>query len=386
MGRSARECEGRRIGSEPHPLILWPIGRVAKGFGIAADDVVNPWGDRLRRNIFLVITALILLGLAAAAGHWYLTGRWIEATDNAYVEADIAVIAPRVAGYVKTVAVADNQAVRAGDVLAELDDVDYRARVAAGEADVARMGNMVSAAEATTVSKAAMIDEAAAALVAAEAEFARADADRVRLQSLLGNRFVSRQRFEVAVAEATSRRAAVAQARAALAAARSGVAGAGAERGASVAGGRAASAQLASARYDLSNTIIRAPLTGVVGNRSARVGQYVRAGQQLMVVVPVNEAYVIANFKETQVARMRPGQRVSIAADAYPDAQLTGRIASLSPAAGSRFSILPPENATGNFTKVVQRIPVKILIDRPLPEGVRLVPGLSVRPSIDVGN
>ncbi len=340
----------------------------------------------MRRNIFLGIVALVLLGAVAAAVQWYVTGRWIEATDNAYVEADIAVIAPRVAGYVRTVAVTDNQAVKAGDVLAVLDDVDYRARVAVAEADVARMASMISAAEATTTSRSAMIDEAAAALTAAQAEAGRAEADRARLESLLGNRFVSRQRYDVAVADAASRRAAVGQARAALVAARSGVTGAGAERGASVAGGRAASAQLDASRYDLSNTIIRAPQDGVVGNRSARVGQYVRAGQQLMVVVPVDQAYVIANFKETQVTRMRPGQPVSIAADAYPDARISGRIASLSPAAGSRFSILPPENATGNFTKVVQRIPVKIILDRPLPDAVRLVPGLSVRPSIDVRN
>ena len=340
----------------------------------------------MQRNIFFGIVGLILLAVIAAGAHWYLTGRWIETTDNANVEADIAVIAPRIAGYVKRVEVTDNQSVSAGDMLAVLEDADYRARVAAGEADVARMGNMVRAAEATTVSRTAMIDEAAAAVVAAEAEFARADADRVRLESLLGNRFVSRQRVEMAVAEVAGRRAAVAQARAALTAARSGVVGAGAEHLASLAGGRAASATLASARYDLANTIIRAPLNGVIGNRSVRVGQYVRAGQQMMVVVPVAEAYVIANFKETQVAKMRPGQRVSITADAYPDVELTGRIGSLSPGAGSRFSILPPENATGNFTKVVQRIPVKILIDRPLPDGVRLVPGLSVRPSVDVRN
>ncbi len=338
----------------------------------------------MRRNIFFGLVGLILLAAIVAGAHWYFTGRFIEATDNAYVEADIAVIAPRIAGYVKSVAVDDNQPVKAGDVLVTLDDVDYRARVAMGEADVARMRSMVSAADSNTLSRGAAISEAAAALTAAQAEATRAETDRARLESLLGNRFVSRQRYDVAVAEAASRRAAVAQARAALAAARSGVSGAGAERGASVASGRGAAAQLESARYDLSNTVIRAPVDGVVGNRSARVGQYVRAGQQLMVVVPLERAYVVANFKETQVARMRPGQPVTIEADAYPDAKLTGRIASLSPAAGSRFSILPPENATGNFTKVVQRIPVKILIDRPLPMGVRLVPGLSVRPSIDV--
>ena len=340
----------------------------------------------MRRNIFLVIVGLIALGAIIAGARWWLDGRFIESTDNAYVEADIAVIAPRVAGYVKTVAVDDNQPVRAGAVLLTLEDIDYRAKVAMNEAEVARMRGMTTAAGANTQSRVAAIREAEAAVTAAEAEARRAEADRARLETLLEQRFVSRARYDVVVADSASRRAVVAQAKAALAAARSGETGAGAERVASVAGGRAAAATLDAARYDLSNTVLRAPVDGVVGNRSARVGQYVRAGQQLMVIVPVERAYVIANFKETQVARMRPGQRVTLKADAYPDAKLTGRIASLSPAAGSRFSILPPENATGNFTKVVQRIPVKIIVDRPLPEGVRLVPGLSVRPSIDIRN
>ncbi|MCA3255087.1 MAG: HlyD family secretion protein, partial [Alphaproteobacteria bacterium] len=301
-----------------------------------------------------------------------------------YVEADMAVISSRVAGYIKRVAVDDNQAVRPGDTLVELEDVDYRARVAAAEADAARSGDLIGAADAAQGGRAAAIREAEAALAAAEAEATRAERDRQRLSQLLENRFVSRQRYDVAVAEAASRQAAVAQARAALVAARAGVAGAGAERGAAVAARSAATAQLEAARYDLANTRIVAPVAGFVGNRSARVGQFVRAGQQLMVVVPVDKAYVVANFKETQVARMRPGQPVTLTVDAYPDVTLKGRIVSLSPAAGSRFSILPPENATGNFTKIVQRIPIKILIDRPLPEGVRLVPGMSVRPSIDV--
>lgn len=338
----------------------------------------------MRRVVFLVIVACVLLAGAWWGIDWYTEGRFLEATDNAYVEADIAVIAPRVSGYIARVAVDDNQPVRAGDLLARLEDTDYRAKVAMNEAEVGRMRDMVGAATATRSARAAAIAEAEAALAAAEAEATRAATDRDRLARLLADGFVGRQRFDLAATDAASRAAAVRAARAALTAARAGASGAGAERGAAQAGGRATAAQLESARYDLANTEIRAPVPGVVGNRSARLGQYVRAGQQLMVVVPVEQAYVVANFKETQVARMHPGQPVRLTADAYPDAELTGHIVSLSPASGSRFSILPPENATGNFTKVVQRLPVKIAVDRPLPAGVRLVPGLSVRPVVDI--
>lgn len=338
----------------------------------------------MRRNIFLVLLGLVVLAVLGYGFYWFTTGRYIESTDNAYVEADIAVIAPRVPGYIREVRVDDNQPVAKGDALVTLEDADYRARLAQAEAQLAAGRSAIGTAEAQTSGRAQAIREAEAALTAAEAEARRAETDRARLQQLLKDGFVSRQRYDVAVAEAASRRAAVAQARASAAAARAGVTGATTERSTAVASSRAAAAQVEAARYDLENTVIRAPIAGVVGNRSARVGQYVRAGQQLVVIVPILQVYVIANFKETQVARMVPGQPVTLAVDAYPDREVRGHIASLSPAAGSRFSILPPENATGNFTKIVQRVPIKILIDRPLPAGMRLVPGMSVEASVDI--
>lgn len=338
----------------------------------------------MRRAIFLTLVALVALAVVGLTVYWWTTGRHIESTDNAYVEADIAVIAPRIAGYVRTVHVDDNQPVRAGDILVTLEDTDYRARVAVAEAELAAGRSAIGTAEATAAGRAQAIREAQAALAAANAEAARAQADRDRLARLLEQGFVSRQRYDVGVAEAASRQAAVTQARASVAAARSGVTGAVSERTTAAAGSRAAAAQADAARYELDNTAIRSPIDGVVGNRFARVGQYVRPGQQLMAVVPVEQVYVIANFKETQVARMSPGQRVAMEVDAYPGREVRGRIASLSPAAGSRFSILPPENATGNFTKIVQRVPVKIWLDRPLPETLRLVPGMSVEASLDV--
>ena len=338
----------------------------------------------MRRIIFLILLGLVGAAIVGYGIYWFTTGRYIESTDNAYVEADIAVIAPRVPGYVREVRVDDNQPVAKGDVLVTLEDADYRARLAQAEAQLAAGRSAIGTAEATTSGRAQAIREAEAALTAAQAEARRAEADRARLEKLLDQGFVSRQRYDVAVADAASRRAAVAQARAAVTAARAGVTGATSERSTAVAGSRAAAAQVEATRYDLENTVIRAPFAGVVGNRTVRVGQYVRAGQQLMVIVPIEQVYVVANFKETQVARMMPGQPVTIGVDAYPDREVRGHIASLSPAAGSRFSVLPPENATGNFTKIVQRVPIKIVLDRPLPAGMRLVPGMSVEARLDV--
>lgn len=338
----------------------------------------------MRRAVFLILLGLSALAVVGYGVYWFSTGRYIESTENAYIEADIAVIAPRVAGYIRDVYVDDNQRVAKGDVLVRLEDIDYRARLGQAEAELAAGRSAIATAEAATSSRSQAIREAEAALAAAQAEGKRAEADRARLEKLLRDGFVSRQRHDVAVAEAASRAAAVTQARAAVAAARAGVTGATTERTTAVAGSRAAAAAVEAARYDLENTVIRAPIAGVVGNRFARVGQYVRAGQQLMAVVPVEQVYVVANFKETQVARMTPGQPVRITVDAYPDREVRGYIASLSPAAGSRFSVLPPENATGNFTKIVQRIPIKIWLDRPLPSDMRLVPGMSVEASLDV--
>ena len=338
----------------------------------------------MRRIIFLALVALVALAVIGYAIYWFSTGRYIESTENAYVEADIAVIAPRVAGYIRTVHVADNQPVRRGDVLVTLEDTDYRAHVASAEAQLSAGRSAIGTAEAMTASRSAAIREAEAALAAAQAEATRSETDRARLAKLLADGFVSRQRYDVAVAEAASRRAAVAQARATVAAARSGVSGATSERSTAAASSRAAAAEAEAARYELENTVIRAPIDGVVGNRFARVGQYVRPGQQLMAVVPVAQVYVVANFKETQVARMSPGQPVKIAVDAYPDREVRGHVDSLSPAAGSRFSILPPENATGNFTKIVQRLPIRITLDRPIPSDMRLFPGMSVEVNLDV--
>ena len=337
----------------------------------------------MRRFIFPAIAGLILLAGIAYAVYWFTTGRYIQSTDNAYVEADIAVVAPKVAGYVASVPVTDNQSVRRGDALLVIDDRDYRAAVARAAAEVDRLTRSVATARATATAGGSQIAEAQAQVVAARAEQDRSSADVRRYGTLYKERWVSKAALDVKVADAASRAAAVRQAESAVAAARAQLAAANASTGgagSAVAGARAA---LESARLDLANTVVRAPIDGVVGNRSARPGQYARIGQQAMVVVPVQAVYVVANFKETQIGRMQPGQPVELTADAWKDTRLAGRILSFAPASGSRFSVLPPENATGNFTKIVQRVPVKVAIDS-VPAGVRLVPGMSVQARIDV--
>ena len=337
----------------------------------------------MRRFIFPVIAGLLLLAGLGYGVYWFTTGRYIQTTDNAYVAADIAVIAPKVAGYVVAVPVTDNQPVHRGQPLLVLDDRDFRAAVTRAQAEVARLTGSVATARATAAAGGSAIAQAQAQVAAARAELARSAADVARYQTLYRERWVAKAALDVKVADAASRAAAVRQAESAVASARSQLTAANATTGgagSAVAGARAA---LESAQLDLANTVIRAPVDGVVGNRTVRVGQYARVGGQAMVVVPVQSAYVIANYKETQIGRMKPGQRVELVADAYKDATVTGRILSFSPASGSQFSVLPPENATGNFTKIVQRVPVKVALD-PLPAGVRLVPGMSVEARIDV--
>ncbi len=340
--------------------------------------------SRVQRFIFPALLALLALLLVGGGLWWWLEGRHWQSTDNAYVEADIAVIAARVPGYIATVPVADNQPVAKGDPLVTLVDADYRAAFAKAEAEVERQRRAQGSASAEVAVETSTVKESEAALVAAEADARRAAADAARAEGLLAQGWVTRATVDARRAEAETSAARVAEKRAAIASARAqrqvatgGMGGAGAAL-------KAALAVRDAAALDLENTVIRSPGSGIVGNRTARPGQFARSGQQLMVVVPSAEAYVVANFKETQIAGMKPGMPVRVTLDAYPDIRMTGRVDSFSPASGSRFSIIPPENATGNFTRIVQRVPVKIHLDQPLPEGVALTPGLSARIEADL--
>ncbi len=317
---------------------------------------------------------------------WWTVGRFEESTDNAYVEADTAVIASRVAGYVESVAVTDNQPVRAGQPLFTLDPRDYDAAAARARADVAQARAGLVTVGATTTTEGDTIAADRAEVTAARAQLAQAQADLARIAPVYRQGFATKGTYDAAVAAAASRAADLARAQATVTAQGSRRTATASQSGGARAQIAAADAALEQAGLNTGYTHVTAPIDGVVGNRSVRVGEYVKAGQQTMVIVPLAAAYLVANFKETQVARMAPGQRVNLTADAFPDAKLTGKVESLSPASGSEYSILPPENATGNFTKIVQRIPIRIAIDRPLPPGVRLAPGMSVKATVLIGH
>jgi len=337
----------------------------------------------VRKIILTGVAAVALTGAGYGGWHWWTEGRFIESTDNAYVQSDITVVSPKVAGYVRDVRVSENQQVNAGDVLVVLEDRDYRAKVAEAEANVAAQAAALGSNAQKLVWQRTQIAQAEANLTAAEAERQRAAQAFNRTRSLATDNWTSRQALDTAEADLRKADAAVLKARAALAAERDQIGvleAAGAEIRAHL---EQANAGLEAARNDLDNTVIRAGVDGVVGNRGVQVGQYARPGVQMLSLVPLPDVYVVANFKETQLADMRPGQTVEVKVDAFPGRTLTGKVESFAPASGSKFSLLPPENATGNFTKVVQRVPVRIAIPKDTPLAGLLRPGLSVVAEVD---
>ncbi len=330
----------------------------------------------------LILAALAASAIGAGGLIWYLNGRHIETTDNAAIAADIVSIAPKVAGRVAALPVADNQPVHAGDVLLRIEDADYRAAAAQAMAALAAAKAAVDVADANIVLAGNAVTEAEAGLASVQAERVRAAADLSRYRTLNRAQFASQQKMQTAQADSAKATAAVERARAALATQKRRFDLLAAERRQAIATAERAAAELTAARIRLADTVIVAPGDGVVGNKGVRVGQYVQPGQQAMSLVPVNAAYVVANFKETQLARMRQGQPVEITVDAYRGRTLHGRVDSLSPGSGAVFSLLPPENATGNFTKIVQRVPVKIVLDDDARQ-VLLIPGMSVEARVD---
>ena len=299
-------------------------------------------------------------------------------TDNAFVRGDVTPLSPRISGYVTDVLVEDNQAVKAGDVLFRIDDRDYRARVDQATAGVATRRALVANLASRIELQRAVIDQAAAALQGAEADADRAGRDFARISELTDHGWVSQQRNDQVKADHLRTRAKIAEAQANVAAAKRQMDVLESQRPQLQADVAAAVAALELAQIDLDNTAVRAPADGWVGERQARVGQYVRAGTLLVAVVP-QHFWVVANFKETQIPSLKSGDRVSIAVDGVPHARFTGRVESFSPASGAQFALLPPDNATGNFTRITQRIPVKITLDEGQPGFDRLRPGMSAK-------
>ncbi len=333
-----------------------------------------------------ITAALVVSALSAGAlygRHWWVTGRFMQATDDAYIGGDVTIIAPKIAGFISEVAIEDNQSVRAGDLLVRLDDRDFRAALDSADASVAAQKAALANLDATRKLQEAVVDQAAAEIAAAEAEVARARFDYDRYNQLSAAQFASKQRFQQADADHKKAVAAERRARAAFAAARQQIEVIETQK----AQGRAALDQAVAQReitaLNLSYTEIRAPIDGVVGNRAARAGAYATVGAALISLVPASGLWVDANFKESQLAGMRKGQTATIFADVLPGETITGRVASIAPATGAQFSVLPPENATGNFTKIVQRVPVRIRLDGDAATLGKLRPGLSVTAEVE---
>jgi membrane fusion protein, multidrug efflux system len=337
-----------------------------------------------RKHLLLSGSALLLAAGASWYGHeWWTTGRFIESTDDAYVGGDITVIAPKVSGLIAQVAVTDNQAVRAGDLLVKLDDRDYRAALARAEAAVAGQQASLANLDATYRLQQAMIAEAQAGIAAAEAEIARSRDDQVRYHQLSETAAASVQSFQKADATYKQAVAAGTKARASLDAAERQLDVIDTQKRQAEAALAGAVADRDTAQLNLSYTELRAPIDGTIGNRSAHLGAFAPIGAQLISLVPAQGLWVDANFKESQLGRMRPGEIVTITADVLPGERFHGHVLSLAPATGAEFSVLPPENATGNFTKIVQRVPVRILLDGEASVLGRLRPGLSVTADVD---
>ncbi|ESY07269.1 MULTISPECIES: HlyD family secretion protein [unclassified Mesorhizobium] len=331
-----------------------------------------------------MVVATVTISLSGAwAWQWYFHGRFEETTDNAYLRGDITSIAPKLSGYVVEVPVGDNANVRKGSLLFRIDDSDYRAKLdqaiatlSTRQADIANIG-------ATQNLQDALIEQAAAQerSVSADLLFARANLDRYTALQKSGT--ASEQKLQDAQTGFTKAEAADKAAAANTLAQRLKLGVLSAQLAGAQAAMAQAKASVSLARMDLANTLIQSPIDGVVGNRQVRVGRYVTPGTPGMDIVPVQDVWVVANFKETQLNRMEIGQSVRVMIDEYPGVQIDGVVDSFAPGSGAAFSVLPPDNATGNFIRVVQRVPVKIrLTHNPLPG--RLLPGLSARIAVRV--
>jgi membrane fusion protein (multidrug efflux system) len=335
------------------------------------------------RTLSLWIGIVLLLCAAVWGVRWWTVGRFIESTDDAYLQADSMTVAPKVSGYVTEVYVNENQAVTAGEPLVRLDNRVYQAvlgqataTIAARKADVARgeaelLQQRANIAQVRAQLQGAQESEAYAAeqvkryeplvLTGAETEERLAELRNARRQAA-ATRAIDSAALQVAERQTASTQAQIEQARAQL---------------------EATAANARQAQLDMQDTIVRSTLAGRVGDRAVRVGQYAQPGTRLMTIVPVQDLYIEANFKETQVGLMRAGQPATIRVDALPGTDLHGTVASFSPGTGSQFALLPPQNATGNFTKIVQRVTVRVRLDAGKETRSVLVPGLSVTVRVD---
>jgi membrane fusion protein, multidrug efflux system len=333
----------------------------------------------------VALALAVALGIAGAGhfGHDYLTtGRYLESTDDAYVKADSTIISPKVSGYIAKVLVGDNQPVKAGELLAEIDNRDFKAALAQADADVAASEAAVRNLDAQLALQQPIIEQGTADVAASEANLKFAQEEQARYDGLMKTGSGTVQRAQQTDAALRTSTAQLQRSKSGLSAAQRKVDVLTTERARAVAQVDRARAVENQAALNLSYTQIKAPVDGTVGARTLRIGQYVQAGTQLMAIVPLDAVYVVANFKETQLTHVRNGQPVELEIDSFHGIKLRGHVDSLSPASGLEFALLPPDNATGNFTKIVERVPVKIVLDDHSLTGL-LRPGMSAVPTVD---
>ena len=348
----------------------------------AAADPAAPKSGK-RKFVMMGILALLALAAAAYGIHYVLVGRFHVSTDDAYVRANNTTLGARVSGHITAILPGDNALVRAGDVIFRIDDGDYRiavdaarTRIATQQATIDRIGRQVTALESAA-------EQAKAQVASADAALKRAGLDFDRQQALNTKGFASRATFEVSEAGRDQGVASVKAAQAAYDAARDNVEVTRAQQAEARAQLAELQTSLAKAERDLDFTSVRAPVDGTFSNRLVNTGDFIAAGQRLGNVVPLNDVFIDANFKETQLKRIRPGQPVTISVDAYGHRKFAGVVDSISPAAGSVFTLLPPDNATGNFTKIVQRLPVRIRVPKDVAKQNLLRAGMSVYATVD---
>jgi membrane fusion protein, multidrug efflux system len=319
----------------------------------------------------LGIAAAVIAGLVLVAWliQYFLVGQYLVGTDDAYLAADSSLIAAKISGYVTDVAVRQDQPVKQGQLLASIDPADYQNTLSAAEAAVAND-------QAALTLQQAKIAAAQATLKGDQAHEVFAAQDQRRYSSASVTGASTQQQADQADTSLAVAQAQIAEDQANLQAAQ-------AQVGVLQAALAADAARAAQAKLDLSHTQIIAPFDGIVGNKTVAVGDYLQPGAQIMAVVPLDQVYVIANYKETQITNIRPGQKVRLSVDGFPDLKVTGHVDSIYPSSGQAFALLPPDNATGNFTKIVQRVPVKIVLDLTPALVGKLRPGMSVEPEID---
>jgi len=380
----SEEPVARRPAETPdRPVIEKPVAAPTAPAGTAVSGAPK---SGKRKLILMSVGTLLALAAAAYGVHYFLVGRFYVSTDDAYVRANNTMLGARVSGHIAAILPGDNTLVRTGEVVFRIDDGDYRiavdaarTKIATQQATIDRIGRQVTALESA-------VEQASAQLASADAALKRAGLDFERQQALSTKGFASRATFEVSEAGRDQGMAAVKAAQAAYDAARDNVEVTKAQQAEARAQLAELQTSLAKAERDLDFTSVRAPIDGIFSNRLVNTGDFIVMGQRLGNVVPLNDVFIDANFKETQLKRIRPGQPVTISVDAYGHRKFAGVVDSIAPAAGSVFTLLPPDNATGNFTKIVQRLPVRVRVPKDVAKQNLLRAGMSVYATVDTSN